>query len=162
VLAMAYGTHQPEWLATTLPEQRAQLNSLVLLESEATRVTQVAPLLVLGFLQTSDYIQSIMVAARVPQTEIATRIAVRIGRRDVITRRDPAHLTAILGEAALRQVIGSRKIMIAQLRYLLELAGHPNVDLRVAPYASGWHPGLEGVFNLIESDANRAVVYIEM
>jgi hypothetical protein len=162
ILAMTRGANQPEWLATTLPDQRAQLNALVVFEQDATKITHVAPLLIPGVLQTSDYIDAIMVAAGVPRTELATRRTIRVGRREVITGRDPAHLVALVGEAAVRQVIGSREIMISQLRYLLELADLRNVEIRVIPYGSGWHPGLEGAFLAIESHEDRTVVYVEM
>jgi hypothetical protein len=61
-------------------------------ERTATRVTHVAPLLIPGVLQSTDVIRSIMVEGGVPTSEIDERVAVRIGRRELITRREPAHL----------------------------------------------------------------------
>jgi hypothetical protein len=61
----------------------------------------------------------------------------------------------------LRQVIRSRDILAEQLRYLLDVARWPNVDLRVIPLSRGWHPGLEGSFMLFESDQAVPVVHME-
>ncbi|WP_147275565.1 DUF5753 domain-containing protein [Halopolyspora algeriensis] len=58
---------------------------------------------------------------------------------------------------ALRQVIGAPEVMVEQLEYLGEMAKLPNVDLRVVPFSSGWHPALEGLFLLIESEQTPVV-----
>jgi transcriptional regulator with XRE-family HTH domain len=161
LLAMAHGSGEPRWLAVTMPEQRAMLSALVDAEDSATVITDVSPLLIPGLLQTSDYIRAIMAGGdEVPESERALRVNVRIGRRDLITREHPAQLNILLGEAALRQVIGSPTVMIKQLHYLLEMAEYPNVDLRVVDYRSGWHPALEGPFMVIEG-GDGPVAHIE-
>jgi transcriptional regulator with XRE-family HTH domain len=166
IIRMTQGTDAAQWLAVTLPEQRQHLAALLSFEDAADTITTVCPLLIPGLLQVSGYVRAIMVAGTVPSDEIATRVAVRIGRRDAITRRDPARLVAFIGEAALRQVIGGPEVMADQLAQLLEDAARPNIELRVVPFASGWHPGLEGPFTLIDpkADTQRAtmpVVHIE-
>jgi hypothetical protein len=161
ILSMSRGTHEPRWLAVTLPEQRAQLAALLDLEATAVAITDVSPLLIPGLLQTGEYIREIMETGGVPSNELSTRVAVRIGRREAINRPDPAHLTVLLGEAALRQVIGTRELLVRQLRYVLELAARPNVELRVLPYGSGWHPALEGPFTLIDTVNDDPVVHLE-
>ncbi|MBA0125081.1 helix-turn-helix transcriptional regulator [Haloechinothrix sp. YIM 98757] len=160
IVEMTSGTDASQWLAVSLPEQRQQLAALLDLESTATAITDVSPLLVPGILQVSSYVRAIMTAGGVPADEVATRVAVRIGRRDAITRADPARVLALIGEAALRQIIGNRAIMVEQLNYLREMAELPNVDVRVIPLASGWHPGLEGPFTLIDT-SESSVVQIE-
>jgi transcriptional regulator with XRE-family HTH domain len=164
LIDMASGTDEPQWLAITLPARRQQLGALLNAERTATRVTHVAPLLIPGVLQSTDVIRSIMVEGGVPTSEIDERVAVRIGRRELITRREPAYLDVLLGELAIRQILGSPKIMADQLRYLLELGELPNVDLRVVPYSAGWHPAMAGSFILIDSDEDEipSVAHVEM
>jgi len=41
--------------------------------------------------------------------------------------------------------------MADQLRRLLTMAARSNVELRVVPYGSGWHPGLDDLFTYIEA-----------
>ncbi|GAA1984524.1 helix-turn-helix transcriptional regulator [Amycolatopsis minnesotensis] len=155
------GTAGPLWLAVTLPEQRQHLAAVLEFERSATVITDMAPLLIPGLLQTGDYARAIMSAGGVPVSEIETRVAIRIGRRDVILRRHPVHFVALIGEAALRQMIGGRNVILDQCRYLVELAEMSNVDIRVIPFDAGWHPGLETPFVLIDSDEAQPVVQVE-
>jgi transcriptional regulator with XRE-family HTH domain len=160
IITLTYGPDQPQWVATTLPEQRQQLTALLNFEQNATTITEVSPLLVPGLLQTSGYVRAIMSGGGVPAAEIATRVAIRIGRKDVLTRPGPVNLIALIGEAALHQTVGSPNVMIEQLRHLLDMSQHSNINLRVIPYSSGWHPALEGSFKLIESK-QATVVHLE-
>jgi transcriptional regulator with XRE-family HTH domain len=158
IMTLAYGTNEPLWLATTLPEQRRQMTAFLDWERNARRIVDFAPLLVPGILQTSDYIRAMMTApgANVPASEVATRIATRIRRREALTRHNPAKLLALIGQAAFTQEVGSRQVMIEQLRHLLEMAAWPNVELRIVPDRRGWHPGLEGAFSLLDTSLTPA------
>lgn len=81
----------------------------------ATSIITVSPLLVPGLLQTSAYARAIMVSADVPESGTNTRVSVRVGRRDAITRSDsPASLAAFIWEPVLRQTIGSPDAMSAE------------------------------------------------
>ncbi|MGP4014281.1 helix-turn-helix domain-containing protein [Saccharopolyspora sp. 5N708] len=161
IMTLAYRTDEPQWAATTLPEQRQQLAAFLDYEQNATKIIEVAPLLVPGLLQTSGYIRAIMSAGGVPVGDIATRIAVRIGRREVLAKENPAQLVALIGQGVLFHGVGGRSTAVEQVKYLLEMARLPNVDLRIIPYHSGWHPGLEGPFTLIESEQATPVVLLE-
>ena len=163
IMTLAYGTNESQWVAISLPEQRQQMAAYVGWEQSATRIVEVAPLLIPGLLQTSDYIRAIMSAPGVPSGEVASRVTARIGRRDVITKKKPAELLVLLGRAALNQDIGGRQVMKEQLQYLLEMAARPNIELRMIPDHCGWHPALEGAFALIESStkAEASIVFVE-
>ncbi|HWE88820.1 MAG TPA: helix-turn-helix transcriptional regulator [Pseudonocardiaceae bacterium] len=156
IMTLAYRTNESQWVATSLPEQKQQMVAYVDWEQNATKIVEVAPLLIPGLLQTRDYIHAIMTTGRAPIGEIASRVTSRIGRRDVIDKPRPAHLLVLLGQAALNQEIGGRKAMIEQIRHLLKMAAQPNVELRVVPDHRDWHPGLEGAFTFIE--ARRAAI----
>jgi transcriptional regulator with XRE-family HTH domain len=160
IINLTEGTHASQWLAVSLPEQRQQFAALLDLEASATKITHVAPLLVPGLLQTSAYIRAIMTGGA-PPSEVPTRVALRIGRKDILDRLHPVQFLGLVGEATLSQLIGSREVMAEQLRHLLTMAERSNVDLRVIPYDSGWHPALEGPFLLIESKRATPVVQLE-
>ncbi|MEV6902487.1 helix-turn-helix transcriptional regulator [Amycolatopsis sp. NPDC051372] len=151
-----------QWLAVTLPERRAQMAALLAAERTATAVTHVAPLLIPGVLQTSDVIRTIMVEGGAPENEIDERVAMRIGRRELITRRRPAELDVLLGEAAIRHLIGGRQVMADQLRYLSEMTELPNVEIRIVPFAAGWNAGLSGAFIVFDSDSAPPMVNLEL
>jgi transcriptional regulator with XRE-family HTH domain len=162
IMTLAYGTNEPQWVATTLPEQKQQMAAFLDWERNAARIVVVAPLLVPGILQTRDYIRGIMTSPGVPTGEIAERISARLDRRDVITQHNPPELLVLLGRAALAQGIGGHQAMIGQLEYLLEMAARPNIDIRIIPDDRGWHPGLEGAFSLIESRQTRdSIAFVE-
>jgi transcriptional regulator with XRE-family HTH domain len=160
IVSLAYDTKNPPWVATTLPEREQQLSALIDFEQTAKQITAVSPLLVPGLLQTSDYIRSIMVSGKVPPNELPTRVAVRIGRRDAITRTDPVRFVALIGEAVLHQIVGDRAVMIEQLRHLLDMSQLSNVDVRIIPFNTGWHPALEGSFTIIESKHSTPIVQL--
>jgi transcriptional regulator with XRE-family HTH domain len=162
IIELAHGADDPLWLATTLPEQEAQLAALVDFEHTASVITDVSPLLVPGLLQTCQYARVIMAAAGHPPNEVSKRTTIRMVRRDVLTREDPVRLVAYVGEAALRQRIGSREIMAGQLAQLAELASRPNIEVRVLPFDSDWHPGLEGPVLVIESETEPPVAHLEL
>jgi transcriptional regulator with XRE-family HTH domain len=162
IMTLTGGTDERMWVAITLPEQRQHLAALLDCEQTANNITTVSPLLVPGLLQTSGYVRALMSGSDVPADEVATRITIRLGRRDVLTRTDPppVRLLALIGEAALRHMIGGRDVMIGQLRHLLDMGERPNIDIQVIPFGSGWNPALEGPFMLLDSD-DMPVVHLE-
>ncbi len=162
IIELAYGTDDPRWLATSLPEQKAQLAALLDFERSASAITDISPLVMPGMIQTSEYTNAIMSDGGVPEGDISTRVNIRMGRRHVLTRRDAVDYVALIGEGALRQMIGSPEIMVDQLGFLLEVAQWPSVSVRVVPFDSGWHPALEGPAILIESATQPAMVYVEL
>ncbi|GAA3357169.1 helix-turn-helix transcriptional regulator [Saccharopolyspora gregorii] len=161
IVSLAYETKNPPWVATALPEREQQLSALIDFEQAATRITEVSPLLVPGLLQEAGYIRSIMGAGGVPSSEVSARVALRLGRREVLTRTDPVTMRAFLGEAVLHQIVGDAGTMAAQLRHLVDSARRPNVELRVVPFRSGWQPALEGAFTLLESEVSTPIVQLE-
>ncbi|MDA3628264.1 helix-turn-helix transcriptional regulator [Saccharopolyspora sp. WRP15-2] len=156
VIDLAYGASDSSWVATTLPENRQQLAALLDLEQGATNITEVSPLLVPGLLQTTDYIRGIM-GSGLPAGELATRVSIRIGRREVLTGHKPTQFTGMIGQSALTQVIGSPDVLTDQLRHLLEIGRRPNIELRIIRSDSGWNPALDGPFMLIEGPSGVAV-----
>lgn len=162
IVALAYGTDATMWVATSLPEQRQQLAAFIDYEQKAKTVTEVSPLLVPGLLQTRDYMQSMMASADIAPSEVVTRVAIRMSRRDVLTRSNPLQLLALVGEGVLHQVIGNRNTMIEQFRHLLDMCRYPNVDFRIIPYDSGWSPALEGSFVLLDPGNGIPAVQIEV
>ncbi|WP_410597073.1 helix-turn-helix domain-containing protein [Amycolatopsis sp. lyj-23] len=150
------------WHAVTVAERRQQMNALLAAERTATTVTHLAPLLIPGVLQTSAVIRAMMEEGDVPADEIDERVAIRIGRRDLITRSAPATLDVLLGEAAIRHVIGGREVWAEQLTYLSEMIDLPNVKVQIIPFEAGWTPLLAGSFILFDSAQAPSIVSLEL
>lgn len=141
--------------APTIGEQLAQL---IAYERSASRVVDVAPLLVPGLLQTGEYARAIM--GDVPDAE--TRVALRAGRRDILTRRSPVEFLALIDSEVLVRPVAPRDVMVDQLHHLLEMGSRPNVTIQLVPSTRpGWHPMLAGPFELIEFPKARPIVLLE-
>lgn len=134
------------------------LAQLIDYERVASRIVLVAPLLIPGLLQTSDYARQIMGTA--PDPEL--RVALRSGRRDILTRRNPVELLAIIDSEALLRPIAPPDVMADQLRHVLHLEERPNVTVQVvSSTTSGYHPMLAGPFELIEFPKSDPVVLLD-
>jgi hypothetical protein len=118
------------------------------LEAESTKIRSFQPLLVPGLLQTPSYSRAVIAAhpSVVTETELQRRVEVRATRQAVLTDGRGVHLWAIIGEAALRSLVGGKEVMREQLRHLVSIAQLPNVDLQVLPIEVGEHPGVHGPF----------------
>jgi transcriptional regulator with XRE-family HTH domain len=162
IVALSYGTDAPLWVAASLPEQRQQLAAYIDYEQKAKTITEVCPLLVPGLLQTRAYTEAMMSSAGIEPGDAATRVDIRMSRRDVLRRPNPLQFLALVGEGVLRQSIGGPDVMVEQFRHLLDMSRYPNVDLRVIPYDGGWSPPLESQFSLIEPEGGIPVVHVEI
>ncbi len=162
LMSLAYDMTAPMWVASSLPARQQQLAVLIEMEQNAVDIVDVSPSLVPGLLQTKEYAHAIMSGGGLSPDEVVTRVAVRMERQNAIYRTDPVRFTAYIGEAVIRQIIGDRKVMAAQLHHLLEMARRPNIVIRVVPYDSGWQPSLEGYFSLIRTDNTFPIVHVEL
>ncbi|MBQ0923773.1 MULTISPECIES: helix-turn-helix domain-containing protein [Saccharopolyspora] len=138
-----------------------QLTALLEFERIATAITDVSPILIPGLLQTTDYARAIM-GTGIPEHEVSTRVAVRLGRREVITRhQEPVRYTAFLLESVLHQPIGGRAVLIDQLRHVRDMSARDNIDIRIIPLSAGWTPAHAGPFVLLEFAKASPVVHLE-
>ncbi len=110
------------------------------LESSARLLISVQPVLIPGLLQTADYAR-VLIRESYPgasESEIERRVELKMQRQKVITRKShPVNLEVVIHEAALRRVIGSQRIMNAQLRHLAEVGKLPNVTILILPDSAG-------------------------
>ncbi|MGB3438986.1 MAG: helix-turn-helix transcriptional regulator [Actinophytocola sp.] len=149
----------PGELTTSSTSIGLRLTRLIELERTATRITEIAPLVISGLLQTGDYARAVFGDG--PDTD--TKVALRAGRRDVITRRrDPVEFLALIDSEALVRPIGSPEVMADQLDHLVHMAELPNVTIQLVPStASGYHPMLAGPFILYEFPTATPIVLLE-
>lgn len=162
IMSLAHDTTAPLWVAATLPAQRQQLAAFIAMEDSAAMISHVSPLLIPGQLQTRNYADAIMSAGNLSSEEAVTRVAIRMGRRDILTRDNPIKYAAFIGEAAIGQIIGDRSVMVEQFRHLLKMASLPNVVVRIMPSDRGWHPGLDGSFILLLPANLDPIVHLEL
>ena len=115
------------------------------LEEAAASLAWYEPELVPGLLQTEDYARAVISAGK-PGTdaeEIDRRVQLRIERQVLIRRPHvPLELRVAVNESILRRQVGGREVMAGQLDALADVAGLPNVRLRVVPFSAGLHHGM--------------------
>ncbi|TLF60646.1 helix-turn-helix domain-containing protein [Nocardia cyriacigeorgica] len=142
------------------------------LESSARALTWYEPELVPGIVQTPAYAGTLIRSVYPDDSPVEheRRVRLRMKRQAMITRKTkPVKVDILLRESALRGLVGSRKVMAAQLRHLADLAGLPNVTIRVLPFSAGFpmgvavgpfvvlHPRSDGLTQVKEP----TVVYVE-
>lgn len=115
-----------------------------------------------GLLQTDDYAREVLRAwdPAVGRERLEQTLAARIARRERLAGDDGLEVSAVLGEGALRTVVGGPEAMRAQLRHLLDCAVMPKVELRVVPFAAGAHPGFAGRFTILRFEEGRALAHL--
>jgi transcriptional regulator with XRE-family HTH domain len=132
------------------------------LQSRAYRLEYVSDASLPGMLQTPDYAREVLrqwdpAASR---EWIERNVAARVARRERLAGEDALEVCAILGEGALRAVVGGAELMRAQLRYLLDCAALPSVELRVVPFAAGAHAGFSGSFAILRFRDGRDLAHV--
>ncbi|MGI9099546.1 MAG: helix-turn-helix domain-containing protein [Solirubrobacteraceae bacterium] len=115
-----------------------------------------------GLLQTPDYARVVLKTwdPAAGKEWLERTVAVRMAHQERLAGDDALELCAILGEGALRAVVGGPEIMRAQLRHLLDAAVLPTVELRVVPFAAGAHPGFTGPFSILRFRDDRDLTHV--
>lgn len=161
LVEMARHAAEPNWLVVGMPGIPQQLAGAIESERSASAIAQWARDVVPGLLQTADYARALAAASGLPQNESEARVLLRIGRAEVLTRRHPVQLLALIGEDALREPVGSPLVMADQLRHLQEMSDRRNVTIQLVPSRVGWHPGWAGPFVLYDFPDAPSVVHFE-
>jgi transcriptional regulator with XRE-family HTH domain len=164
---LARQTNNRGWWQTYGDVLAESYQDFICLEAGAASLSTYEPQLVPGLLQTADYALAIASASlfneRIDQQE--KLVSVRMARQQALTREPRSlQLSAILGEAALRQMVGGNEVMVGQLRRLVQIhAELPNVTLQVLPFNTGAHAGVDGGFVVLQfpEPAELGVVYVE-
>jgi transcriptional regulator with XRE-family HTH domain len=145
-----------------LPEEYAAYISF---EAEARAVRNYESLFVPGLLQTEDYARAVITGTlpMASSTEVDQRVQARMERQERLRAAEPLELWAIVDEAAIRRLVGGKKIMRDQLQRLIEVADQPNITLQVIPFDVGAHPGMPGSFVYMEfaEPGDPELVYVD-
>jgi transcriptional regulator with XRE-family HTH domain len=144
-----------------------QFRRFIQLEREAAQLCSYQPELLPGLIQTEGFIRVTfgMMADLwgIDQTEMESRIRLRLDRQAILTTDSPPELRIVVNEAALRRPIGGPTVMRAQLLRAAEVADRPNITIQVLPFAVGEHPALGASFLLLRfpNESVPATVYLE-
>jgi transcriptional regulator with XRE-family HTH domain len=160
LMAMARTPDEPSWLDNSMPGVPVTSVKLAEYETDAIRVTDWAPLLVPGLLQTMEYTRAFMLGDEIPDSAVGSRLMARQRRQEQILSR--AQFVAYIDEFVLHRRIGGPRVFARQLRHLIEMANEDAVTLRIVPGTTDRHPGLAGPFLLLEYPTATPIVHVEL
>ncbi|SFT45961.1 Transcriptional regulator, contains XRE-family HTH domain [Actinopolyspora lacussalsi subsp. righensis] len=123
---------------------------LIELEADASWIRTYEGDLVPGLLQTREYAERVITAVspHIRVADIDRYLELRMRRQQRLS--DGVRLTAVLGEAAIRQRIGGREVMREQLRHIERMVETHDVTIQIVPFAADAHAALGESFAIIQ------------
>lgn len=155
LLAIQREAANEEWVTDFTDGMTPRLMAkFVGIEEGARQIKAFHPLLWWGSLQTEAYARAIFAMQQpvleAPSESVELGVQLRLRRRTFLTRsEDPVKLHAIIGEPALRHVIGSHQVMKAQLKDIIGLCESGALTLQVLPSA-GARYRFTGDFSILD------------
>lgn len=129
------------------------------LEGDARLIESLTIDLVPGLLQTPDYARALMEGRPdVDPEDIPERIEIRKLRSQRVFE-GALGIWAIISEAALRQEIGGRGVLSAQLQHLVDTP--KNVTVQVLPFKAGAHASMGAAFHIFHFSSYEPLLYHE-
>jgi transcriptional regulator with XRE-family HTH domain len=148
-----YSDIVPSWFETYLG-----------LEEVSSVIRTYQPQLVPGLLQTREVARVIIQLGHSSASteDIERRVALRMTRREILTKPEAPHLWAVIEEASLWR-LNDRSVIGGQIQHLIEMAQFSNVTLQVIPIYSAAHPAVGGPFSILRfSDQDLPdIIYLE-
>ena len=130
------------------------------LEATASVIASFNPQAVPGLFQTEEYARAVLQAACWTE-DVEQRVAARLARQKLLDHPSTPLVWAVLDEAVLRRVVGSREILRGQLKKLAELISSRRIVLQVLPFGAGEHACMDGSMTILSFEDGDDVVYVE-
>jgi transcriptional regulator with XRE-family HTH domain len=139
-----------------------ELQTLIFHESTANAIDIFEPNYIPGITQTEAYMRALFEeTGSLDPADIDGRVEIRLSRRSVLTRKDPAQCTILVHENALRIPIGGPQVMHEQMLHLLFASSRPQCSIRVIPLSAGGRGMAMGSFWIFKYSDGTPVVYLE-
>ena len=134
------------------------------LEAEAVELHVYANQAVPGLLQTEEYARAVFTMMRPPLNEdiVEQRVAARLARQSVFTKRPVPLMSFVIDESVLRRPIGGRDVLRGELEQILLVGHRRTVEIQVLPLDQEENAGLAGPFILTEAVDGRRIAYVEV
>lgn len=113
------------------------MTKFVAIEEAALTIRAYHPLLPWGSLQTERYARALFgmqqPVLEVPTESVDRAVRLRMRRAEFFTREDPVQLLAVIGEPALRHIVGGIDVMQEQCEALIKLSELEHVSIQILP-----------------------------
>lgn len=173
LVELASTAHERGWVVDIRKNLPQDFHTFLNWEVALVARREFETLLVPGLLQTSEYARALIMGIHpdLAEDEVERRVAARITRQQILSRRTPIHLHVILDAGVLERPIGTPLVIRNQLRRLAEATDAPNITIQILPKSVGASPALEGPFSILTlpdpipdvvySEGSGGAVYIE-
>ncbi|WP_138909746.1 helix-turn-helix domain-containing protein [Streptomyces chryseus] len=134
------------------------------LEAEAVAISEYAPTLVPGLLQTEEYVRALMAPAAallLDSTLVESRVRARTDRAALLDNPTTPVLWAVLHETVLRVPVGGETLMARQLTHIARLVHDERILAQVLPFSAKAHAASGSMFALMTFAAAPPVAYSE-
>lgn len=136
------------------------------LEPHAETISDYAPALVPGLLQTEAYARAVFRASEplLPDEKIDEWAANRLARARILRRAEghtPPLYWAVLDENVLRRPVGGPAVMAEQLTHIAQTVRNRQALVQILPFSAGAHALMEGFLTLMTFADAPPVAYIE-
>jgi transcriptional regulator with XRE-family HTH domain len=138
--------------------------TLLSLEDEASAILVYETNLIAALLQTRRYAWELVSSRTDSRLDLVQRrVDLRMARQQILDRPNAPELNVVLDEASLRRAVSSRDVMREQYESLGDMAGRPNISLRVLPFGAGAHQAMGFPFQIFEFvDDDPHLVCVEL
>lgn len=110
------------------------------IEATSARIRSFQPTIVIGLLQTPDYMRALLSGLHQGE-DLEAMVTARLARQQILDTDRPFHL--VLTESALRWHIGSPETMARQAEHLVMVTERPNIQFGIIPWTRAvTHPVL--------------------
>jgi transcriptional regulator with XRE-family HTH domain len=139
------------------------LRALIFHESTASEIDSFQPIYIPGVVQTEDYARTVLNEIRFisDQSAIENRVQIRMSRRSVLTRINPAQCAFYIHENALSSHVGGPQVMYEQMLHLLFVSSRPQCSIRVVPRSAGARGMARGSFQIFGYPEGPPVVCVQ-
>jgi transcriptional regulator with XRE-family HTH domain len=164
--ALARGAREPAWWNAYRGELDPSFLNYVGYSAGAAFIRQFHGTAVPGLIQTPEYAE-VLSTGKASETARVLAAKLRIQRQQELAKREnPPRQHYIIDEAVIRRHVGigtDPAIMPAQLNHIADAAERDDLlTVRVIPFNTGAHLGMEGPFSILEFDGDLDdVLYLE-
>lgn len=155
------GTEDVDWLVSGPPGIHPQLASVLEWERLAVRIFEFQLVWWPGLLQSADYARAVISHdGTATPDEVESRVMIRNGRRDIITRRrNPVIFDTVISTAVIDGRFAGAETKSLQLAHVRELSKLDNVTVQATQVGDVWTPSAPCI--IYEFDSMPTTVYLE-
>ncbi|MFH9007219.1 helix-turn-helix domain-containing protein [Streptomyces afghaniensis] len=134
------------------------------LEGEAVELCSYETHIIKGLLQTEEYMRALLDMRRplLDEATIEQRVAARLARQEIFSRRPVPLLSFVMEEYVLTRALGGPAVRRGQLEQLLLIGEKRNVEIQVMPRDREDNAGVDGPFTVLTPQGGDQVAYMEV